>query len=169
MTGYCSVLSSKGAEGKKGLSLTGVGSGFSAFQTVWGTEWEEKKERKQESEHGLVRYRKCFWLACRKDHVSNSQKLHRMQTPGKRSYSLSEIEIKSLYIFKGNGWVFFFFLISQIQGLLIFVIIGFWKHMVVFITVSSQECCVEAVNIQYKIQLKNSFLRNSDKLKVKWS
>lgn len=108
MTGYCSVLSSKGAEGKKGLSLTGVGSGFSAFQTVWGTEWEEKKERKQESEHGLVRYRKCFWLACRKDHVSNSQKLHRMQTPGKRSYSLSEIEIKSLYIFKGNGWVFFF-------------------------------------------------------------
>lgn len=31
------------------------------------------------------------------------------------------------------------------------------------LTVSSQEYCVETVNIQYKIQIKNSLLRNSDK------
>ena len=37
------------------------------------------------------------------------------------------------------------------------------------LTVSSQEYCVETVNIQYKIQIKNSLLRNSDKCKVWWS
>lgn len=62
---------------------------------------ESKKEHERQPERARARTVYSvwsFWLACRKDHVSNTQKLRRMQTPGKSSSSLSESEIKFVYI-----------------------------------------------------------------------
>lgn len=49
-------------KGGGGLRMTGTGSGFSAFQTVWGTEWEQKGERAgEQAQASTVHSVWSFW------------------------------------------------------------------------------------------------------------
>lgn len=169
---HCSVLSSKrtgrGGVGGDGvwlaLALAFLHSNLSEAQSE-SKKKKKKVERERERKWAstvTIRYRKCFdWHAGRIMLATprNFTKC-RPQVRVPRVCLRQKLKVR-IYL---KGMCAFSKLHKRIDCLLLCLLA--LQNRLFFITVSSQEYCVEAVNIQYKIQLKNSLLRNSDKLKV---